>query len=158
MKILVAGMGNVLRADDGFGVRVAQVLAQQSLPGGTRVAEVGISGLALVHEIMDGCDACIIVDATRRGGTPGMLYVLKPSEVKTLANAKEIDPHAVEPGRALLLAQAWGARPEQVYVIGCEPAETEELTDKLTSPVERAIGPAIEAVLRLVAELDNASH
>ena len=35
MKILVAGMGNVLRGDDGFGIRVIEALAKnRPLPAG----------------------------------------------------------------------------------------------------------------------------
>ena len=147
-------MGNLLRADDGFGVHVAKALADTALPAGVRVAEVGISGLALVHEMMDGCDACIIVDATRRGGDPGTVYVLKPCAMDLSGAQQGIDPHATEPGRALQLAKAWGARPQQVWVVGCEPAETDELTDRLTPQIERAIAPAIAAVLRLVGELN----
>jgi len=156
VDILIAGVGNVLRGDDGFGVHAARALASKTLPSGVRVAELGISGLALVHEILDGCDACIIVDAVRRGGQPGTLYVLRPREFgPPTALQQEIDLHTTEPGRALALAKAWGARPKQVYVVACEPQQTEELSEQLSDAVEAAVQPTITAVFRLVEELQK---
>jgi hypothetical protein len=46
-RILVAGIGNVFLADDGFGVAVAAELAGRALPAGVEVADFGIRGLDL---------------------------------------------------------------------------------------------------------------
>ena len=47
-RVLVAGFGNVLRGDDGFGVEVAQRLAGHAdLPAGAQVMEVGIGWMRL---------------------------------------------------------------------------------------------------------------
>ena len=68
-RILVAGIGNVLRGDDGFGPAVVQaLLARGALPAGVHAVELGIGGVGLVHELMDGYDAVVIVDAVDRGG------------------------------------------------------------------------------------------
>ncbi|MDQ3312983.1 MAG: peptidase M52, partial [Actinomycetota bacterium] len=37
MRVLIAGVGNVLRGDDGFGVEVARRLEAMTLPAGVRV-------------------------------------------------------------------------------------------------------------------------
>ena len=48
-RILIAGMGNVLRRDDGFGVQVARRLEEAAdLPLNVDVIEVGIGGIAAV--------------------------------------------------------------------------------------------------------------
>ncbi len=63
-RVLVAGMGNVLRRDDGFGVEVAQRLTRSAvLPGEVKIIEVGIGGVHLVQELMDGYEALVIIDA-----------------------------------------------------------------------------------------------
>ncbi len=55
MKILVAGMGNILRGNDGFGIRVVEKLSEISeLPEGVEIYEAGIGGIALVQELMKG--------------------------------------------------------------------------------------------------------
>ena len=66
-KILIAGMGNVLRRDDGFGVEVAKRLAlSTTLPADVKVIEVGIGGIHLVQELMDGYTMLVIIDAIER--------------------------------------------------------------------------------------------
>ena len=63
-RVLVAGMGNALRGDDGFGIEVVRRLNQRSdLPPEVRVIEVGIGGIPLVQELLDRYGLLIIVDA-----------------------------------------------------------------------------------------------
>jgi hypothetical protein len=69
--VLVACVGNLLRRDDGFGVAVARTLADMRLPDGTVVIETGIGGLGIVHELMNGYDGLVIVDAVDVGASPG---------------------------------------------------------------------------------------
>jgi hypothetical protein len=52
-SILVAGIGNVFLADDGFGVEVARLLAQRELPAGVEVADFGIRGMDLAYELQE---------------------------------------------------------------------------------------------------------
>jgi len=69
--VLVAGVGNVLHGDDGYGVAVAQRLMQRpDLPPAVKVVEVGIGGISLVQELFDGYDVLMIVDAVDRDGAP----------------------------------------------------------------------------------------
>ena len=49
-KMLVAGLGNIFFSDDGFGVEVAQRLADEPHPDWVRVIDFGIRGLHLVYE------------------------------------------------------------------------------------------------------------
>lgn len=157
MRILIAGVGNLLRGDDGFGVRVVHRLERRSLPEGVRVVEVGISGISLVRELTAGYDACVIVDCIDRGAAAGTLFVLEtlpepePIDIERLRR-EGIDMHYVEPSRALLLAQALGARPRKAYVVGCQPQNTEELTDKLSDVVDCAAERAVGIVERLIAD------
>jgi len=60
MKILVAGMGNVLRGDDGFGIRVLEELSKNhQFAEEVDLYEAGIGGIGLVQELMNGYDALI---------------------------------------------------------------------------------------------------
>src|SRR5262249_26534795 len=77
-RVLVAGVGNVFRGDDAFGVEVARRLADRSLLPGVRVIDFGIRGLDLAYAMLDGYDVVILVDAAPRGGSPGTLYDLEP--------------------------------------------------------------------------------
>lgn len=169
--VLVAGFGNVLRRDDGFGVAVVRRLQSEPLPAGVRLLEVGIGGLALVQELLAGRQGpqttrgepgapwrrLVVVDAVRRGGAPGTLYLLEPQVPDPAAlepaerQALLTDLHQAEPSRALLLARALGVLPAEVLLLGCEPAECDELGLELTPAVARAVEPAVRRVLALSA-------
>ncbi len=148
MRTLVAGFGNVLRGDDGFGVAVVQHLREQLEPAdGVELMEVGTGGLRMAQELLNGYERLVIVDAMSRGGTPGQVYV---EAVEAVKGAAEIDLHLAVPSRALAVAQALRALPAQVYIVGCEPQETEELTMELSPRVKAAVDAAVEQVKRLV--------
>ena len=103
MKILVAGMGNILRGDDGFGIRVVEKLAEISkLPAGVEIYEAGIGGIALVQELMNGYDALVVVDAVEKGAKAGTLFVVEPLEGETKIDKGKlhesmVDMHYADP-------------------------------------------------------------
>ncbi len=152
-RILVAGMGNVLRGDDGFGIRIIERMRTgATLPAGTELYEAGAAGIALVQKLMDGFDACIIVDATQRGGVPGELYRIKPRIAET---PQRIGMHELDPSNLLALARAADALPAVVILIGCEAQETEELCQELSPPVAAAVDEAVAMVLRELRNLNG---
>jgi hydrogenase maturation protease len=153
--VLVAGIGNVFLADDGFGVEVARRLAQRELPGGVKVADFGIRGMDLAYELQEDYDAAILIDAVPRGQPPGTLYVIEPD----LVNADSVlDAHSMDPVRVLGLARTLGSLPPRVLVLGCEPGtemslEDEALVMGLSDPVTAAIEPAVELAESLLKDL-----
>ncbi len=157
LRALVVGIGNVLRGDDGFGVEVARRL--QALPDVTaraKVIEVGIGGIHLVQELMDGYDLLVIVDAVDRGGDPGRLYVLE-LDVPSAPSALEAwerdltDMHEAVPSKTLIMARALSVLPARVLLVGCQPARTDAVEIGLSPGVERA---ALEAIDRIRLLLD----
>jgi hydrogenase maturation protease len=154
-------MGNVLRGDDGFGVAVAQTLEEVDLPGDPDIAEVGISGVSMAQELLDGYDALVLVDAMERGDEPGTLYVER-AEVPDLEqySKREIgsfaaDMHQTDPSKVLVLGEALGVLPDPTVLVGCEPRETDDLEDELSEPVREAVGRAVEQIEVIVAELER---
>jgi hydrogenase maturation protease len=159
-RVLVAGVGNVLRGDDGFGPAVVTALeAAGPLPPGLRTIEVGIGGIGLVHELLEGCDALLVVDAVDRGGEPGSLYLLEPEvpDADGISPAERhalaTDLHEVVPGQVLILARALGVLPPVVRIVGCQPGETEDFSLELTPAVQRAVPAAIKVILTFVTSI-----
>src|SRR5262249_28965654 len=69
--------------------------------------------------------------------------------------ATEVDLHLAVPARALAVAQALGALPREIYIVGCEPAEVDELTTELTPAVAAAVDIALAQVRRLIGPADD---
>ncbi len=167
MKVLVAGVGNVLLSDDGFGVAVVGRL-RGVLPACVEVVDVGIRGMHLAYQLLDGYDVLVIVDAVQRGSEPGTLHVLEhdldapgpdaASRGGPAGDPPALDAHGMDPAAVLTLldglAGSMGVeRPVgRVLVVGCEPAVVGEGIG-LSPPVTAAVEPAARAVTALVTEL-----
>jgi hydrogenase maturation protease len=162
-RVLVAGVGNTLRGDDGFGVAVVAEL-QDRLPPGVDVIETGIGGLGIVHQLMDGYDALVIVDAVERAARAGTVFVLIPqvphADTPTFDEwrAQLADLHLAEPSRVLRIARAAGVLPPQVLVVGCQPARCEDFEEGLSQEVAQAVPVAARRVRRLVGDLLTDRH
>lgn len=158
-RILVAGMGNILRGDDGFGVEVAHRLEERDLPPEVEVTEIGISGVSMAQDLLDGYDAFVLVDAMERDEKPGTLYVER-AEVPDLDqySTREIskfaaDMHQTDPTKVLVLGEALGVLPETTVLVGCEVEETDDLEDSLSDPVREAVPEAIGHIETVIDEL-----
>lgn len=147
MRTLIAGFGNVLRGDDGFGVEVIRRLGELGPRPDVDLMEVGTAGIRLAQELLTPYDRLVIVDAMKRNGAPGAVYVTK---VESVDSATEVDLHLAVPARALSVAKALGALPREVFIVGCEPAEVDELSTELTPTVRAAVETALEHIRRLL--------
>lgn len=156
-RILIVGVGNVLRGDDGFGVELAWRLAKQELPPSVKVMETGIGGMSIVQELMRGYDAVLLLDAHQCGGRPGELRLLQP----VLPDLSALDVHAqrdyfadthyATPIRALTLLEHLGHLPPRIAVLGCEPARHQALEMGLSATVVLALDEAERMVHEWVA-------
>jgi len=156
---MVVGVGNVLHGDDGFGVEVARRLKVRPLPAEVTVTETGIGGIHLVHELMDGFDALIVVDAVDRNRPPGTVMVIEADVIDVEPMSVEerhdllADMHLATPERALMVARAVGVLPARTIIIGCQPVEIETLGIGLTNEVDAAVDVAVDEILRCLDEL-----
>ena len=158
MRILIAGVGNVLRGDDGFGIEVLNRLQRTLAVAGVEFFESGIAGISLVQKLMDGFDALIIIDALDRGGTPGQVYVLEPDaeSLKTPPSAHEAtDLHQADPEVVLRMATALKVLPPRAWIVGCQAVDCDQLGAPLTEAVARAVPLAVERVRRIVLTLQE---
>jgi hydrogenase maturation protease len=162
-RIIIVGMGNVLRRDDGFGVAVAQRLQAANLPANVTVIEVGTGGISLVQELMapPGFDVLLLLDATARNGNPGQVYILE-AEVPELEDLPEAvrrdflaDMHYAVPSRALTLAKALGVLPPKTMIIGCQPDFVDDFAIGLSVPVTAGVEQAIQHVNDIVDQLNQ---
>ncbi len=159
MRVLVAGMGNELRGDDGFGVALARLVGRRDLGADVTVGEFGIAGIHLVQELLSGYDALLLIDAVQRGSEPGTIHLLEP-EVRALDELSSserrdflADVHWADPGRAMMLAKALGVLPARVLILGCQPETLDDLSLVLSPAVESALPRAAQVIDTALARL-----
>ena len=157
-KILIAGIGNIFLADDGFGVEVAARLAKQTFSPGVRVGDFGIRGFDLAYALMEGYETTILVDAFPGEGQPGALFVVEP-DLQDLDSAETqpgfIEPHAMNPINVLRMAKNMGGELKRVLLVGCVPATLgpEEGAMGLSEPVAAAVDEAEKLIDSLVTRI-----
>ncbi|HYV36397.1 MAG TPA: hydrogenase maturation protease [Gemmataceae bacterium] len=159
-RILIAGVGNIFFGDDGFGVEVAQRLAERPLSEGVRVVDFGIRGLDLAYALLDGYDAAILVDAVARGGAPGKLYVLELDAAQDALNDKAgllIEPHTLDPARVLALVKSLGGNVGRMLLVGCQPQppDPDDLRMELSEPVRAAVQESLDLIESLIEKLQR---
>jgi hydrogenase maturation protease len=158
-RVLVACVGNIFLGDDAFGVEVAKRLALRPRPDEVRVTDFGIRGFDLALALLDDFEAVILVDATRRGGRPGTLYLLEHEMSEAFASADPlptVDTHSMDPLKVLRLVEALGGRVRRLLVVGCEPAEIsteQEMEMGLSDPVRAVLDEAVSLIQSVVERI-----
>jgi hydrogenase maturation protease len=158
-RVLVAGVGNIFMADDGFGPEAATALARHPLPAGVHVADFGIRGMDLAYRMLDGYDTVVLLDATPHGQPPGTLSVIEP-DLATLSAEGAPEAHAMDPVKVLALARRLGDGEglPRVLVVGCEPevrmnGDEVDVVVGLSEPVREAVERSVPFVESLVADI-----
>lgn len=158
-RIMIAGFGNLLRRDDGFGVEVLWRLESLPVPDEVTTMDVGIGGIHLVQELLrEPADALIVLDTVQMGRAPGTVLVVVPEvvDVDTMSVMERrdvlADMHYATPDRALMLLRAMDALPPHTIVVGCEPVDLDTYEQGLTPVVAGAVDAAAAEVRRAVRE------
>ncbi|PWB81283.1 MAG: HyaD/HybD family hydrogenase maturation endopeptidase [Methylocystaceae bacterium] len=151
-RTLVLGIGNILWADEGFGVRaVEEFHARFETGDDVTVLDGGTQGLYLV-QFVEACDRLLVFDAIDYGLEPGTLRVVRDQEVPRFTGAKKMSLHQTGFQEVLSAADLLGRYPSCLALIGCQPLDLEDWGGPLTAPVRASIEPALTAALETLAE------
>jgi hydrogenase maturation protease len=155
-RVMIAGVGNMFMKDDGFGSAVIKKILDKKFPEGVEVKDFGTGGLKLAYDLMKGYDGLILIDASRRGGQPGTLYVIEPDENDInpdLEKGGPIDPHGADPATVLRFVKSIGSWPAKVVIVGCEPETVDDFEIGLSEPVNASIDKAVDMVEDIIKEI-----
>ncbi len=150
-RILVCGVGNKLKRDDGLGPHVVEELENKIAQPGVDLADFGISGFKCALKL-EGYDKVIFVDAiSLPGSKPGRLHRFKITKDKLMKSPKlsdfSVSMHETDLERIMATAAVLNIYPEEVVIVGCEP-ETTVVGLGLSKAVEAAVPQVIDMVLR----------
>lgn len=153
-RILVLGIGNILWADEGFGVRVVEEFHRRyAVPDNVTILDGGTQGLYLVN-YLEEADRLIVFDAIDYGLAPGQLKLVRDDEVPRFTGAKKMSLHQTGFQEVISAADLLGRCPQHLVLIGCQPLDLEDWGGPLTPPVRDQISPAIDLACRILAEWD----
>jgi len=151
-RILVLGIGNILWADEGFGVRAVEEFHRRYVvPDNVTILDGGTQGLYLVN-YLEEADCLIVFDAIDYGLEPGQLKLVRDDEVPRFTGAKKMSLHQTGFQEVISAADLLGRCPKHLVLIGCQPLDLEDWGGPLTQPVRAQIAPAIDLACGILAE------
>ena len=141
--VLVLGIGNVLWADEGFGVRAVEALhAAYALPDAVQLLDGGTQGLNLLEPVVSH-GAVLVFDAIDFGLEPGGLRVLRDREVPAWAGTK-VSLHQQSFQELLAVADLQGKFPPKLTLIGVQPERLADFGGSLSDSVRARLPLVVE--------------
>lgn len=148
-EVLILGIGNILWADEGFGVRAVEALNQShEFPAGVEIMDGGTLGMYLLDAVCTS-RSILIFDCADLKAPPTTLRVLRDDEIRAWS-ATKLSPHQTGFNDVLAAAALRGHYPERITVVGVQPLLLDDYGGTL-SPELRSLLP--KAVALGLAEL-----
>ena len=149
-QILVVGIGNTLRSDDGVGVHVVRRLQEEGVPQGVEAEAIESSLISLLWRARE-YNRVVVVDAIKPQGSPGKVHRFDQHTL-TLASPHLLSLHQMSILDVAALIKMQDVSTEFIF-IGVE-AKTIEWGELLSPVVAQAI-PEVLRQLRM--EIDPAN-
>jgi hydrogenase maturation protease len=144
-RVLVLGVGNILWADEGFGVRCVEAFAARHVvPETVTLLDGGTQGLLLIDFLRDH-DHVLILDAVDFGGAPAQLSIVRDDAVPAFVGARAMSLHQTSMMDVIALAGLLGWAPTALTLIGVQPVVLEDYGGSLTPAVRARMEPALAA-------------
>jgi hydrogenase maturation protease len=144
--VLVLGLGNLLRRDEGLGVvSIQRLLERYELPEGVEVVDGGTLGLDLLV-YLEEAGKVLVLDAALTGGPPGVIVRYANEEVPAFLGLRT-SPHEIALADLLAVAKLRETAPGEVVVLGMQPEELElglGLSEAIEANLDRLVQMAVE--------------
>ncbi len=144
-EVVVIGVGNPERGDDGVGWEVVSRL-EGVLPPGVRTVRTSGADPASLMEAWRGAGSAVLVDAMVSGVEPGTVARFDAGAAPLPSGTRLVSTHALGAQAAIELARALEALPGRLCVIGVEAASFEPGSG-LSRAVAEGAAAAANAVL-----------
>lgn len=148
--ILLIGVGNEFRTDDGLGILAAREIRRRNHPG-VRVIEAGGEGTALL-ESWKGFDIVLVVDALCSGTTRGAVHRIDLTTKEIPRAFFRPSSHSVGVPEAVAMARQLQLLPRVLVLYGIEACQFENgsgLTDEVLRSIPQLLGLIEADITRL---------
>ena len=148
---LALGVGNILWADEGFGVRCVEALAERyEIPDSLTVADGGTQGLYLV-DLMRDYDPIVIFDAVDFGDAPGAIRVVENDAIPAFVAGRKISLHQAGLQDVIACAKLLGGCAQNMLLVGVQPVELEDYGGSLRDAVRETIPAVLDIAVAYLA-------
>ncbi|HIF17827.1 MAG TPA: HyaD/HybD family hydrogenase maturation endopeptidase [Cycloclasticus sp.] len=153
-KTLILGIGNILWADEGFGVRTVEHLNEtHQFDENVTLMDGGTQGLYLVQYVEEA-DILVVFDAIDYGLEPGEMKLIEGGDVPKYMGAKKMSLHQTGFQEVLMMADMLERYPSHLLLVGVQPVELEDFGGSLREKTRQQIEPAINAALDWLKQFD----
>jgi len=145
--VLIIGIGNPFRRDDGVGPIVAGRIAALGWPNVEVRLESG-EGAALMH-CWGGYDEVVVIDAVRSGAEPGRAHMLEAHNTPVPTDYFHYSSHAFGLAEAIEVSRVLGELPSRLIVIGVEGRDFASGSG-LSPELDAVVPQVVETVVGLI--------
>lgn len=146
-RVVVVGVGNAFRRDDGVGLAVLAA-ARPSLPPGVTAVESDGEPTRMLDAWNDA-EVVVVVDAVRADAPAGTIHHFELDDAARVTSRASGGTHGLGLGEAARLGATLGRLPARVIVVGIEPADLDD-GPGLSVPVAAVVPEAVRVLVREV--------
>lgn len=144
-ETIVIGVGSPLMGDDGIGLVALEALRSGwSFEPELELMDGGTWGMNLLPFI-ESASRVLLLDAVHAGCDPGEVVRLEGDAIPRFF-ATKLSPHQIDLKEVLALAELRGTLPDDLVVLGLEPAVI-EMSSSLSEPVQKAMPGLLARIL-----------
>ena len=158
MDTLVLGIGNVLWADEGFGVRAVAALNEGwAFPEAVTLMDGGTQGLYLLP-LVQNARRMLVFDAIDYRLPPGTVQVIRDGDIPAYLGVGKMSLHQSSFQEVLSLAHLSGKSPESAVLVGVQPELLMDFGGSLTDTVRAKLPEALSIGLEVLASWGHAAR
>ncbi len=149
--LVVVGLGNTHRRDDGVGVRLVEQMKSDSIPNVESLIWGDGDALSIANDLLELSKPVLFVDCARMGLRPGDWRFFDEESVVFRDYSANCSTHGIGMGSALSLARSLGYQ-HPVRFFGVEPEDV-LLDDSLSETLEGELQQLVEALRQSIHDL-----
>jgi len=152
MLVILIGVGNEFRCDDGVGILAARRIREKNFPGIVVVESDGDAAALL--NAWAGMKTVVIIDAVSSGAAPGTIHRIDARRQSVPRELFPFSTHALGLAHAVELARSLGKLPINIIIYGIE-GEQFTAGSSLSPKVQDALNEVLQLVTGEIFSLSD---
>lgn len=154
--ILIAGVGNLIQQDDGFGVHVVRELEKRAIPENTEIFDGGTLGIDLLPYLVNR-EYVIIIDTIAADHPAGTIFRFEPNDIN-YDDAPKTSIHQLGLIDSLKMLALTSQEPQKVIIFAVQPKIIdwgESLSPELEEIVPKVADLVVKELSKIINEKSN---